>query len=151
MAIVEYERNGFLISTNKAKLDVGAIHDYLSNSSYWAQGRPVEVVRKSIQNSLCFGVYHGNQQIGFARVVTDYATFAWLCDVFILESHRGQGLGKWLVECITRHPDLQMLRRMLLATRDAHELYRNYAGFTPLARPESIMERFNPGQPASTD
>lgn len=151
MAIVEYERNGFLISTNKAKLDVGAIHDYLSNTSYWAQGRPVEVVRKSIQNSLCFGVYHGSQQIGFARVVTDYATFAWLCDLFILEPHRGLGLGKWLVECITRHPDLQTLRRMMLATRDAHELYRAYAGFTPLAHPDMMMERFNLGQHGSTN
>jgi GNAT superfamily N-acetyltransferase len=151
MAIVEYERNGFLISTNKAKLNVGMIHDYLANSSYWAQGRPIEVVRKAIQNSLCFGLYAQCQQIGFARVVTDCATFAWLCDVFIIEDYRGQGLGKWLVECVVQHPELQGLRRMMLATQDAHELYRKTAGFTSLKLPEWIMERSNPTSTSAGD
>ena len=144
MAIVEYERNGYLISTNKAKLDIGLIHDYLANQSYWAQGRPLEVVKRSIQHSLCFGMYEGSQQFGFARVVTDYSIFAWLCDVFILERFRGQGLGKWMVECIIRHPDLQGMSRFMLATRDAQDLYRVYGGFTPLQIPEWIMERTGP-------
>ena len=95
--------------------------------SYWAQGRSFEAVQKSVEHSLCFGVYAGRQQVGFARVVTDYATFAWLCDVFILESHRGKGLGKRLIECVVAHPELQSVRFML-ATRDAHELYRRYGG-----------------------
>jgi GNAT superfamily N-acetyltransferase len=147
MAIVEYERNGHLISTNKTKLDVRMVHDYLANTSYWAQNRPLDVVKRSIQHSLCFGLYEGSQQIGFARVVTDYATFAWLCDVFILDAHQGKGLGKWLVECVFRHPDLQGLRRIMLATRDAHELYHRYADFQPLSQPEWMMEHTaqNPG------
>lgn len=151
MAIVEYERNGYLISTNKAKLNLGLIHSYLANTSYWAEGRSLEVVRKSIQNSLCFGVYHGNLQIGFARAITDFATFAWMCDLFILEDYQSHGLGKWLLECIIRHPDLQGLRRMMLATRDAHTLYSTYGGFTPLAKPEWIMERANPTLPGSSE
>lgn len=141
MAIVEYQRNGILISTNKSKLDVGMIHDFLANSSYWAKDRPMEIVEKTIQNSLCFGIYSGSKQIGFARVVTDYAVFAWLCDVFILDSYRGQGLGKWLVESIIRHPDLQNLRRIMLATSDAQSLYQKYGDFRPLERPDWIMER----------
>jgi GNAT superfamily N-acetyltransferase len=141
MAIVEYQRNGILISTNKSKLDVGMIYDYLANSSYWAKDRPMEIVEKTIQNSLCFGIYSGSKQIGFARVVTDFAVFAWLCDVFILDSYRSQGLGKWLVECVVRHPDLQNLSRMMLATWDAQTLYQKYGDFRPLVRPEWIMER----------
>jgi len=141
MAIVEYERNGYLISTNKAKLNLDLIHSYLANTSYWAKGRSLEVVRRSIQNSLSFGVYHGSLQIGFARVITDFATFAWMCDLFILESYQGHGLGKWLLESIIQHPDLQGLRRMMLATRDAHTLYSTYGGFTPLSQPDWIMER----------
>lgn len=148
MAIVEYERNGFLISTNKTKLDVGLIHHYLADLSYWAQGRALDVVKKSIQNSLCFGVFHGSHQIGFARVVTDYAVFAYMCDVFILEAHRGQGLGKWLVECISRHPDLQSLRRFLLTTADAQDLYARF-GFTRLEHPEWLLERQSP-KPSTT-
>lgn len=124
------------ISTDKAKLDLPLIHDFLSHSSYWAQGRSYEVVEQSIAHSLCFDVYDGSQQVGFARVVTDYATFAWVCDVFILDTYRGQGLSKWLVQCVTVHPDLQNVLRFVLATRDAHELYRQYGNFQPLANPE---------------
>ena len=129
MTHIECRRDGYLISTDKARLDVAAVHDYLSRVSYWAQGRLSEVVRKSLDHSLCFGLYAGTQQVGLARVVTDYATFAWLCDVFVLESHRGQGLGKWLVKCVVNHPELQGLKLMFLGTRDAHELYRRYGGF----------------------
>ena len=124
------------------------IHDYLSNTSYWAAGRTLEVVQRSIENSLCFGLYKtsadtSEQQIGFARVVTDYATFAWLADVFVLEEYRGQGLAKWLMEVIIAHPQLQGFRRWLLATRDAHELYRRF-GFSELNEPARWMERFDP-------
>ncbi len=139
--MVEYERDGYLISTDKARLDVGLIHEFLSQSSYWAKGRPLEIVQRSIEYSLCFGVYKGAQQVGFARVVTDRATFAWLCDLFIVEAHRGQGLGKWLVACIMAHPDLQTLRGFLLATRDAHELYRRYGGFEALPTSDRLMVR----------
>ncbi len=140
----EYQRDQFTVSADQAKLDIGVIHRYLAQESYWGQGRPLEVIQRSIAHSLCFGVYAGDQQVGFARVVTDYATFAWLCDVFVLESHRGLGLGKWLVECIVNYPSLQGLRRMMLATRDAHGLYHDYGGFEQLSAPERWMERFNP-------
>lgn len=140
---IEYHRAQYTISTDKARLDRGAIHDFLSRRSYWAQGRPMHVVQTAIENSLCFGVYDGDQQVGFARVVTDYATFAWLCDVFVLESHRGQGLGKWMIETVAAHPDLQGQRLTILATRDAHELYRRYGGFQPLDAPERWMVKRN--------
>jgi GNAT superfamily N-acetyltransferase len=138
---MECQRGAYTISTDRARLDLDLIHDYLSHSSYWAQGRPFEVVQRSIEHSLCFGVYDGAQQVGFARVVTDRATFAWLCDVFVVESHRGQGLGKWLVECTVAHPELQDLHIFLLATRDAHELYRRYGRFEALPQPERWMAR----------
>jgi len=129
------------ISTDRSRLDVGYIHRYLSEQSYWAQGRSRAVVEKSIANSLCFGVYAGEQQVGFARVVTDYATFAWLCDVFIDATYQGQGLGKRLIEAVVAHPELQGLRNFILATRDAHELYRRYGGFDALASPANWMAR----------
>ena len=141
MSIAEYARGDYVISTDKARLHVEVIHDFLHSTSYWAQGRPLSTVQRSIENSLCFGVYRGSRQVGFARVVTDYATFAWLCDVFILNQYRGQGLGKWLIERITTHPDLQALKGFILATRDAHELYRRYGGFFPLESPEKWMRR----------
>ena len=134
-----WRRDGYLISTDASMLDLEVVHAYLSRS-YWAAGVPEDVVRRSIENSLCFGVYRGEEQAGFARVVTDRATFAYLADVFVLEEHRGQGIGKWLVEVILSYPDLQGLRRWMLATRDAHDLYRRYA-FTELARPGIFMER----------
>jgi len=141
MTLTECRRDGYVISTDRERLNPHLIHDYLSNRSYWAQGRPLAAVLKSIQHSLCFGVYQGAEQVGFARVVTDYATFAWLCDLFILESHRGQSLGKWLVECVVAHPELQTLRLFILATRDAHELYRRYGGFETLQEPQRWMVR----------
>ena len=139
----EYHRNEFVISTDKSKLDIGLIHHWLSTISYWAQGRPLQVVQQSIEHSLCFGVYVSDTQVGFARVITDYATFGWLCDVFILEAYRGRGLSKWLVQTVVSHPDLQGIRRLLLATRDAHELYRRYGGFNSLQLPDRWMERIS--------
>ncbi len=133
----EYE-----ISTDPARIDLSVVHEFLSQS-YWSQGVPVEVVQRGIENSICFGIYRGIQQIGFARVITDRATFAYLADVFVLKSHRGLGLSKWLMECITAHPDLQGLRRWMLATRDAPQLYAKY-GFTPLAKPDRMMEKHDP-------
>lgn len=146
----EWQKGEFLISTDRSRLDVAMIHDFLSRRSYWARGRELEVVKRGIENSLNFGVYRQDQQIGFARVVTDYATFAWLADVFVLEEHRGRGLGKWLVEVILSHPQLQGFRRWALATRDAHELYRNF-GFHELMRPERWMERPDPNMRESPD
>lgn len=143
--VFERRRDNYTITTDKARLDVGVIHDYLSQISYWAQGRSRETVERSIENSLCFGVYDGDQQVGFARVVTDSVTFGWLCDVFILPSHQGRGLGKWLVECATAHPDVAGLKNLLLATRDAHGLYANHGGFKPLEEPARWMiKRQNP-------
>ena len=141
MPIIKYTRDNYLISTDKSKLNINIIHHYLSQESYWAQGRSIETVCKSIEHSLCFGVYTADRQVGFARVVTDYATFAWLADVFILKPHRGLGLSKWLVESIVAHPDLQNLKNFLLATSDAHELYRRYGGFAALEKPEKWMIR----------
>ncbi len=146
---VEYQRGDYEISTDRSRLDVGVIHRFLSDSSYWARGRARAVVERSIAHSLCFGIYAGPQQIGFARVVTDQATFAWLCDVFVLESHRGQDLGRWLVECIVAHPEVNSLKLVTLATRDAHELYRRHGGFEDLPRPEEWLARIAAG-PAPT-
>jgi GNAT superfamily N-acetyltransferase len=139
------QQNGYRITTDPQQLDITAIHDFLSNQSYWARGRSLETVQRSIENSLCFGVLAPDgQQVGFARVVTDYATFAWLCDVYVLESERGKGLGKWLVQSVVAHPLLQGLRNFILSTRDAHELYRKYGGFEALADPGRWMSRPRP-------
>ena len=135
----EWRRDGYVISTDASRLDLGTVHDFLK-TSYWAAGVPSEIVERSVENSMVFGVYHGAKQVGFARVVTDRATFAYLADVFVLETHRGQGLGKWLIEAILSHPDLQGLRRWMLATRDAHEMYRSH-GFDELGSPQIFMER----------
>jgi GNAT superfamily N-acetyltransferase len=144
----EWQLNEYTISTERSRLDLSLIHDYLSNTSYWASGRTLALVQHSIENSLCFGLYKTSadtraQHIGFARVVTDYATFAWLADVFVLKEYRAQGLAKWLIEVIVAHPELQGFRRWLLATRDAHELYRRF-GFSELDDPGRWMERFDP-------
>jgi GNAT superfamily N-acetyltransferase len=136
-----HQRGEYTISTDRTKLNPRLIHDYLSHSSYWAQGRTFAQVRDSIQHSLCFGVYRDAQQVGFARVVTDCATFAWMCDVFILEPHQGRGLGKWLIQVVVSHPKLQDLGIFILATRDAHELYRHYGGFEDLHNPQRWMAR----------
>src|SRR5467141_3202126 len=141
MEIFECRRDRFLISTDKRRLDLQFIFDFLAHRSYWAQGRTLAVISRSIENSLCFGVYDGDQQVGFARVVTDYATFGWVCDLFILESHRTHSLGKWLVQSLVSHPSLATIRRLLLATKDAHELYRKYGGFEILPEPERWMTR----------
>src|SRR6476619_7296961 len=141
MTACEHRRDQFLVSTDKTKLNLQVVFDFLSHRSYWAQGRSLEVIARSIENSLCFGLYAENNQIGFARVVTDYATFGWICDVFVLETWRGRGLAKWLVQCIITHPDLAKVRRLLLATQDAHELYRKYGAFETLPVPERWMTR----------
>ena len=144
------QRGEFQISTDRERLDREMIHNFLSRESYWATGRSLEVVNRGIDHSLSFGLYNGPRQIGFARVVTDYATFAWLADVFVLEEFRGQGLGKWLIEVILAHPQLQGFRRWALATKDAHELYRSF-GFNELMRPERWMERPDPNMRESPD
>ena len=136
---VDLEKQGYSISTDPEKMDIAVIHHYLSTESYWAQNIPIEVVKRSIVNSFCFGLYHHNQQIGFARMITDKATFGYLADVFILPEHRGKGLSKWLIATIHAHPELQGLRRWLLGTKDAHELYKQF-GWVPL--PEEIVPRF---------
>jgi GNAT superfamily N-acetyltransferase len=144
MIHVDVERGAFRISTDKSQLDAPLIHHWLSTASYWAPGRTLETVQRSIDHSVCFGVYEGIAQVGLARVVTDYATFAWLCDVFILESHRGRGLGKWLVETIVAQPLLQQIRLFVLGTRDAHGLYERHGGFEPLKAPERWLARVAP-------
>ncbi len=120
------ELEGYYISTDKTLLQIKVIHDYLSLESYWAANIPLETVQRSIEHSFCFGIYCNDEQVGFARVITDYATFAYLADVFILSEHRGKGLSKWLIWEIHNHPNLQGLRRWMLATRDAHELYKKF-------------------------
>jgi len=139
---MECRRGEFLISTDPDRLDVHLIHSFLTDS-YWARGIPLEVVARSIQNSLCFGIYANGKQVGFARVISDFATYAYVGDVFVLESCRGHGLGKWMMESIMRHPRLQELRRWTLLTRDAHGLYAQF-GFTPLKAPERYMELHDP-------
>ena len=134
----EWRRESFTISTDRSKLDRAAIHEFLAGS-YWAKGIPREIVDRSIEGALCFGLFENGRQIGFARVITDTATFAYLADVYVLESHRGRGLATWLMESILAHPELQGLRRWMLVTRDAHGLYRK-VGFRELAHPERIME-----------
>jgi GNAT superfamily N-acetyltransferase len=138
----EWRRGDDTISTDRARLDLAVVHGFLT-TSYWAAGIPLDVVRRAVEGSLPFGVYRGERQVGFARVITDYATFAYVADVFILPEFRGQGLGHWLVRTMVAHPDLQGLRRWTLATRDAHALYRD-VGFTPLVAVERWMERHDP-------
>lgn len=128
----EWTKDEYVISCDRARLDLDVIHEFLSLESYWARGRSRERTERSVENSLAFGLYKDGAQVGFARVVTDYATFAWLADVFVLDSERGRGLGVWLVETIMSHPQLEGMRRWLLATRDAHELYRRF-GFRELS------------------
>lgn len=140
---MHWKRENFIISTDKTLLDISYIHDYLSTKSYWAQNIPLEVVQKSIEGSICFGVFYTPHQIGFARVITDQACFAYLADVFVDEKYRGLGLSKWMMEVILDYPGLQGLRRFLLATRDAHGLYEQF-GFSLLTSPERWMHIHNP-------
>lgn len=135
----EFNKDEFVISTDKSKLQIDVIHGFLKDV-YWCKNIPVEIVRKSIEGSLCYGVYHGKDQIGFARVITDFAVTAHIADVFILEEYRGQGLAKWLMQSIIDNPDLQELRSWSLKTADAHGLYAGY-GFTAPSNPEMMMER----------
>jgi GNAT superfamily N-acetyltransferase len=137
MKIEEYIQENYKISTDKSKLDVTVIHSFLS-SSYWAEEIPIGIVQKSIDNSLCFGVYNNDKQIGFARVITDYATFGYLADVFIIEEERGKGLSKWLMKSILKHNQLQNLRNFCLMTRDAHSLYEIF-GFKNIPVPKNFM------------
>lgn len=130
----------FTVSTDPARLDIALIHRYLAHDSYWARNIPLETVQRAIAHSLSFGLYAPDgRQAGFARVVTDKATFAWLCDVFVLPAYRGRGLSKWLMKVVWAHPQLQGLRRRLLATLDAHSLYEQF-GFAPLAAPDRFLE-----------
>jgi len=148
--VESWARGDYLISTDRSRLNIELIHEVLSTTTYWAVGRKREVVERSIENSLPFGIYKGNTQVGFARVVTDYATFAWIADVFVVPEHRARGLSKWLMEIILSHPNLQGFRRWVLATRDAHSLYAQF-GFIPLHRPERWMERPDPNMHESPD
>jgi len=140
---IEWKKDGFTISTDREQLQIEAIHKYLSEESYWARERTLEQTETAIKNSLPFGVYKGENLIGFARVVTDYATFAYLGDVFVLPEFQGKGLGKFLMKAITGHPDLQNLRRWILATKDAHTLYEKFE-FSALRHPERWMEKCAP-------
>jgi len=140
---MEWKNGDYVIDTEKSRLDLEVIQSFLAYDSYWAQTRTSEQTKTAIENSICFGVYAGEGQIGFARVVSDQATFAYLGDVFILKDFRGHGLSKWLMETIVSHPDLQGLRRWVLATHDAHGLYSQY-DFAPLKFPERWMERTAP-------
>lgn len=139
----EWRKGEFIINTDRTELQIEAIFDYLVNQSYWAKDRTLEQMENAIENSICFGIYKDEKQIGLARVVSDFATFAYLGDVYILPEFQGNGLGKWLMEVISDHPDLQGFRRWILATRDAHKLYEKY-GFTELKHPERWMEKAAP-------
>lgn len=136
-------QNGYCISTDPQRVNAAVVHDYLSNHSYWAAGIPLVTVQKSIKNSLCFGIYKEDEQVGFARVVSDLATYAYLADVFVIPEERGKGLSKWLMQVIIAHPDLQGLRRFVLATKDAHGLYEQF-GFTLYSNPERLMCKHDP-------
>ena len=139
---MEWTKDDFIISTDKSKIDIAYVHQFLTNS-YWAENIPVETVERSISGSLCFSVFHQRAQVGFARVITDEATFAYLADVFIDENYRGKGLSKWLMETIIQYPTLQHFRRFLLATRDAHGLYKQL-GFEPLNNTDRWMHIHKP-------
>ena len=143
MAYPDIANGSYSLTADRARIDVDAVHAFLTRS-FWATGISKELVAKSIAHSLCFGVFDGRAQVAFARVVTDSSTYAYLCDVYVLEEYRGRGLGKWMMEFVMRHPDLQGLRRFQLVTRDAHGLYTRF-GFKTPANPERQMEIFRPG------
>jgi N-acetylglutamate synthase-like GNAT family acetyltransferase len=140
-----FTKSGFTVSTDKSLVDFDTVFNYLNEDSYWATGIPADRLRRAIENSMCFGIYKEKQQAAFARVVTDRATFAYICDVFVLPAYRQNGLSKWLMQSICDHPELQGLRRWSLATADAHGLYSQF-GFTPISKPEVWMEKFKPYQ-----
>jgi|SRR5215469_13884319 GNAT superfamily N-acetyltransferase len=134
----EQKRGEYSVTSDRARVDFEAVYGYLSRA-YWCEDIPRETLARALRNSLCFSLFEGDKQIGLVRVITDYTTFAYLCDVFVLESHQGKGLGTWMMQCVMQHPDLQGLRRWHLTTRDAHALYRK-VGFVPLSKPERHME-----------
>ena len=140
---MKWRKNNFEIDTNRKRFDLNLIHTFLSKQSYWATGRSLATIERSIRNSVAFGIYEGTKQVGFGRAITDYATFAWIADVFVIEEYRGLGLAKWLMETMISHPRLQGFRRWVLATKDAQELYRRF-GFAELKKPERWMERRDP-------
>jgi GNAT superfamily N-acetyltransferase len=140
---MEFKNGEYIISTDPLKINFQMVHKFLSEESYWAKGISYERIVKSLNHSLCFVLLKGTEQIGFARVISDFNTSAHLCDVFVLPNHRGQGLSKWLMKTIIQYPDLQGLRRWTLSTADAHGLYRQF-GFTELSKPDRFMERFDP-------
>ncbi len=142
MVLFEKRRENFCISTDPAHMDIRAMHAFLSQA-YWSENIPMDIIAKAVENSLCFGLFDGQRQIGLARVITDKATFAYLCDVYVLEEYRGRGLGKWLMECVQSHPELQNLRRFVLLTKDAHGLYEQF-GFAPPKDPKRYMEIARP-------
>jgi GNAT superfamily N-acetyltransferase len=141
-AVFEWQRGEYTVSTDAARLDIDVIYGYLDRA-YWSSGIPRETVERAVQRSLCFGLFEGETQIGFARAVTDSTTFAYICDVFVLESHQGKGLGTWLMRCVMQHPEMRGLRRCQLITRDAHKLYEK-VGFRSISKPERHMERTTP-------
>lgn len=143
MQIINEQKNDYLITTDRSKLELKIIHNYLAKESYWCRNIPFEVFKKSSDNSLNFGLFYKERQIGYARVITDYATVAYLGDVFVLKEFRGQGLSKWLLGIVMSHPDLQGLRRWILLTKDAHSLYKKF-GWKNIASPELWMEKHNP-------
>lgn len=145
-----FVKNGFQITTDNNLLDFELIYNYLDKESYWAKGIPRERVEKAINNSMCFGIYKDGKQAGFARAITDSATFAYICDVFVLPEYRRLGLSKWLIQTIVEHPELQGLRRWSLATADAHGLYKQF-GFTELSKPAVWMEIHNPYRPVKKE
>ncbi len=136
---ISVRKGDYLLTTDQAIFDFDKIYEFIAKQSYWAEGIPFSTLKKSVSNSLSFGLFYKESQIGFARVVTDYATFGYLADVFIVPEYRGKGLAHWLMENILSHPELQGLRRWMLATRDAHGLYEKY-GFKPLSKPDRMME-----------
>lgn len=140
---MEWLQGEYTVTDDQNDLDMDTIHRFLHEASYWAKNIPRSIVEKSVAHSLCFGLYHHDNQIGFARAISDYATFAYIADVFVLPEYRGNGLGKWLISCILAHPELQGLRRWMLATLDAHGLYEQN-GFVILRHPEWFLEIHNP-------
>jgi len=140
---IDWSRAGYEVSDDLRRLDLGAVHRFISKESYWAEGISEALLARAVAHSLCFGLYRGPDQVGFARVVTDRATYGYLCDVYVDRAHRGKGLGKWLVDCVLKHPDLQGLRRIALMTRDAHDLYRPF-GFRAMPEATRYLEIHRP-------
>ena len=140
--VLEEHRGEFTVTSDPARIDMDVVYGYLSRA-YWCEDIPRQLLEHAMQNSICFGLFECERQIGFARVVSDRSTFAYVCDVFVLKSHQGRGLGTWMMQCVLKHPELQGLRRWHLTTRDAHSLYRQ-VGFVPVSKPERHMEIFTP-------